>query len=420
MPEFIRIPRLSTTEWLLLVVATFRFLTIDLVGRLQLSEVLLISAAGLFVVFGQSIRIDRTGRTILVLAFIWLAAQMATDLYVGSELRDLLRGWSNILFLILGIFALSIFDAGHGRHLKVFASGWGLGSLVQLLVSPSIYQQSAPVKFGFSPAVMYLALVLLSSLQLQRKHQIVLGLLALIVWCLATSMRSNALAIMGTLCIVLISPYFKNWSTKSALNKMIQFSSIVSVVLVAGIILLQIYSATVEGGGLGAKAREKHETQTTTDFGFFFAARSEILVSTLAVIDSPIVGHGSWYKDAHLASLFMDIRNAMGLGVQEVESDPDFIHTHSFLMGAWVHSGIVGALFWAIVGICCVRVIIVGMTLPGHTDVLTTTILLMLVWSIGFSALNGESRFLAEFSLCVLIFRMAEVREERRRRIVSP
>ena len=79
--------------------------------------------------------------------------------------------------------------------------------------------------------------------------------------------------------------------------------------------------------------------------------RPEILVSSRAVLDSPILGHGSWAKDFKYNEMLNDLLIEQGKRENYLQDlDPDWrglIPVHSHLMGAWVWAGILGAIFWA-------------------------------------------------------------------------
>ena len=65
---------------------------------------------------------------------------------------------------------------------------------------------------------------------------------------------------------------------------------------IAAFTILQGYDIAASHGWLGAGAQTKYVEQSGS-LGVLVGGRSEVLVSTQAIMDSPILGHGSWAKD---------------------------------------------------------------------------------------------------------------------------
>jgi hypothetical protein len=103
-------------------------------------------------------------------------------------------------------------------------------------------------------------------------------------------------------------------------------------------------------GLISEEAREKNEYESQGS-GLLLGGRPEILVSARAVLDSPILGHGSWAKDPKYQEMLSDMMVEQGkqgnLGDMERSSVNGLIPAHSHLMGSWVDAGILGAIIWA-------------------------------------------------------------------------
>lgn len=108
---------------------------------------------------------------------------------------------------------------------------------------------------------------------------------------------------------------------------------------------VHFYEYSAQSGLLSEKDQQKYSEQSSGSGGLLLGGRTESLATVQAVIDSPILGHGSWARDAK----YHDI---MVLKILESGKKPgynmfgDLIPSHSFLMGAWVEAGIAGAIFW--------------------------------------------------------------------------
>lgn len=105
-----------------------------------------------------------------------------------------------------------------------------------------------------------------------------------------------------------------------------------------------------------------------------------MLISLKAVADKPLLGHGSYAKDAELRMAYFRIRESLGEKIKwdsDFVSRSDLIPTHSFLFSAWVDHGIIGALFWAYIMMLIFRAIVAGMfgTRSGRTFRIVATVL---------------------------------------------
>src|SRR5207244_2538246 len=113
-----------------------------------------------------------------------------------------------------------------------------------------------------------------------------------------------------------------------------------------------LYSTLANSGKLGLEAQQHYESQVAAG-NLILGGRSEILVSSRAVADSPFLGHGSWARDREYSSLWVLLMRERGVKVAVVRGAEDIIPTHSYLLGSWVEHGMFGALFWFVAIIYC-------------------------------------------------------------------
>jgi hypothetical protein len=121
-----------------------------------------------------------------------------------------------------------------------------------------------------------------------------------------------------------------------------------------------------------------------------------------AAVNSPIVGHGSWAKDWRYASR----ENAMlaGFGYETLgRASSWLIPAHSYLVGAWVHAGILGALFWLWVFSLPVRVLMRLYTRHEPIAPLLAFLSTGLIWDVLFSPFGATARLSASFVVVTLI-----------------
>ncbi|MGH9518497.1 MAG: O-antigen ligase family protein, partial [Terriglobales bacterium] len=103
-------------------------------------------------------------------------------------------------------------------------------------------------------------------------------------------------------------------------------------------------------GWIDAQAQEKNLGQSQSVAGMLLGGRPEIFVSSQAVMDSPILGHGSWTSDLKYTEMLYDVDFKYDIHTDSLESIEDEtggdIPAHSHIMSSWVQAGILGAVFW--------------------------------------------------------------------------
>jgi O-antigen ligase len=141
--------------------------------------------------------------------------------------------------------------------------------------------------------------------------------------------------------------------------------------------------------------------QAQGDLGVLLGGRSEILIASQAIMDSPLIGHGSWAKDPHYSYLYAELKfGPNGGDIPFLRNE--LIPSHSVIFGAWVESGIVGALFWAGVLILVAKVLL---RLFSSDDPLVPVIAFigfLMLWDIFFSPFGADRRFTLAFFVVLM------------------
>jgi hypothetical protein len=162
------------------------------------------------------------------------------------------------------------------------------------------------------------------------------------------------------------------------------------------------YSYAATEGWLGEQARQTYLSQSAGEGGILLGGRSDVIAAAAAIIDSPVVGHGSWARDPKYAALEADRRAAMGYRYTGSLKDQDLIPSHSHLLGAWVEAGVMGAVFWAwILGLTVKSLARASGTEPLFPFIVFVAFLL--IWNVFFSPYGAEMRFLNTYSIYAVI-----------------
>jgi O-antigen ligase len=382
------------------------FIQIKVVGVLNGSDLLML-AAFLYLAFRGKIRIATpAGKRCLVLGSLWLVSQIVTDIVRKSAFADYARGWSMIGLTLINFAVLYMLLYERSRRLLIF--GWGLvaGIVLSFFISPSGYSQVLPWKFGFSFPVSLAVFLLISSERIRGHWPITLGALigAINIYLGARS--------QGEICLVaacyLLATRFLN--TKGKAGSKVKAGTILALVTsiilgVAGTAWAYQYAASA--GILGDEAKDKYEHESSGRYGVLVGGRPDLLGAIPAIYDSPILGHGSWAEDwtylkaEREALLLLGYKEAFSVTRQDYISGT--IPAHSYLLQAWVWSGIVGALFWAWVFVFTARAFMQIYPPTVALLPLFSFVALSLLWEILFSPFGEDVRVIFPYFMVVVM-----------------
>lgn len=387
-----------------LLVPVTQFIQFNMVGRLFMPDVLLACMLPiLFYAHGQRLR-SGLPMIFILLTFLWLFGQVATDIVRATVFQDYARGWAKIAFTLVNFCALYLLLYGHRRRLILFAIGLAAGGLIRYFVIPNMYAEGLPWKFGYGEPTTWF-LVLLAAAVVSHKRLgpfvasgILVGAAALNIF---MGFRS-----LGGICFLAACFLFvqTRWGQRLAgiRTKPRQVVLIGIVLVIAGVGVFQMYDYTARSGLLGEDAQEKYESQAFGEYGLLVGGRVEMLVSSRAILDSPFLGRGSWAKDYEYSSLLNELKRQAGY-VTGAEDEEGLIPTHSHLLGAWVEAGLLGAVFWAWVLSLPIRVLLRPNSVMNRLTPLMAFFAFLLIWDIFFSPYGAERRFMTPYYAVIMM-----------------
>lgn len=343
-------------------------------------------------------------RLALVLLLLWLAGQIATDLYRVTPFADYSRGWAKIIFFAVQLCGLWMLISQRASYLAAMALGFGLASALRILQLEPPYSL-VPWKFGLGAGLAYvLAALSCGALAISSRLRPMapFALLGAGLICLSQDARSLfAICLLAAAATWLVDLLRKLPNLRRRLSP-----PVFVLLLLCGAVLAQglgnLYGYFAGRGDLGAGAQQKYILQTSGDVGLLRGGRAESLVSTIAIADSPILGHGSWARDIHYARLLQDRMKEVGLTKVRAPLQSDLIPTHSHLLGAWVEAGILGGVFWLD---CLGATMAAAFSIVRRPPVMAPLLLLILVdltWSIMFSPFGAQMRFAVALQLSAI------------------
>ena len=383
----------------------FIWVEFTLIGRIFLPELILFALLPFLLMKHGRLLAAPLPRTFLILAVFWLMAQVLTDVIRESDLRDYSRGWSKIVFMTLNFCALYLLLYGSRRRLVLFALGVVAGGYLSFLLNPSAFAENYPWKFGLGPPTI-LAAVLIA--QWRPIYQVLilpsLPILMVGIYSMAVGSRTYAgVSFLVTLYVLAQQIAIRRRRPPADVSLVRTAVFLVIGVITAGSIL-ELYEYMAVHGYLTEQARQTYESQAVGSFGVLLGGRPATFVSIQAVMDSPLIGHGSWAKNPDYVSYILDLRH-LGYDVHPLSRlGRDLIPTHSHLMSGWVESGIMGAIFWLWVLALILRVLANQYRVREPLGPLIAFIGFLTLWDIFFSPFGAAHRYLVPFKIVLMMF----------------
>jgi hypothetical protein len=383
---------------------------LHVVGRLFLTEVVLLCLMPLLLLDLEAIFQDTLVRWLLLLAAVWLGFQVVTDILRSTPFEDYSRGWSRVVFLVVNFLTIFWLVAYREKRIWLISVGYIAAALVAEIFKPPDFGEFNWKFFWGFPVTIFFTLVAAYAKRPSTKSAILL-VVAVLNFSQHDRTKGAICTLLGLLFIW--ESLFGSGIKSQALSRR---SRIVLPVILAmtALVILPLYTATAGRGFFGAEEQEKSTFQISLGeqyighgvlgeyFAMLIGGRTEIMVSSRAIMDSPFFGHGSWAKD----SSYLDLLGAeAGRDIDNNREymanlyDDSLIPTHSHIFGSWVDSGIGGALFWIALFFVFYEALIRTLTFTGKLASLLLFFFGLELWDIVFSPFGAERRFATAFFL---------------------
>lgn len=390
-----------------LLIPTLTFMEFRLVGRLFLSEIILIGLLPFLLFFKGRVLRAPLPKKLIALGLLWMFAQVITDLIRGTPFNDYARGWAKITFFLANFAALYMLLYGNKRRLVLFALGLVFSGFLAYkfnIDSPFFYARSYPWKFGVG-APTTLLLILFSTTTFVSRVRLLPSLILFFLALLNLYMGFRSLA--GACFLAGVYTFTQqrfvvnvDVGAKPSLKKV---ALIIVLVVVAAISFIKFYEYAAEHYWLGKRANDLIRIQSGS-FGVLLGGRIGVYSAARAIIDSPVIGHGSWAKNPAYIDALKDLEK-FGYTIKSLKRlyRHGLIPTHSHLLGSWVESGILGAVFWGWVLILTAKVLLYQYNIRDTLNPLIAFIGISFVWDIIFSPFGATGRLTTAFFLVLLM-----------------
>ena len=300
----------SLRNAIILLIPTLTFVEFSLIGRLFLSEIILLGVLPILLVSKSWMLWKPLPKKLITLGLLWLFAQIITDLIRATPFQDYARGWAKITFLLINFAVLYMLLYGSKRRLVLFALGLVFSGFFAYKFNidiPFSYARDYPWKFGVGTPITLL-LVLFSTTTFVSRVRLLPSLILLCLALLNLYMGFRSMA--GVCFLVGVYTFTQRRSVakvyvgvKPSLKKI---SFITVLVIAAAISFIKSYEYAAEHYWLGKRAKDIVQIQSGS-FGLLFGGRVGVYSAVQAIIDSPLIGHGSWAKDPYYIDVLRDL-----------------------------------------------------------------------------------------------------------------
>lgn len=388
------------------------FYKLSFVGTLGLNEILLLLMVPIWIVpLGQALR-NRELRVVVALGVLYLGSQMLSDWYRQTPSEDYLRGWAKISITLTSILVFSLILQQTSRAVVAFVVGSAFATVANLLFYGTQFGAENVYKFYLGVPISIAAfLAVCYAPQELKKAAGAVPFLAGILAFVQDARAQAGLTILGH-----FANMFSDWRTRQVGGRSSTLNLSLRSVLVAGLSFAVVgygifagYRVAASNGWLGAAAETKYIEQSTfrgTGEFTIFSGRTEIFFAVPKIVDSPLLGWGSWAKD--LVFVF-DRAQELGMNAESVSiyTDPTqagLIPTHSHVFGGWLEAGLLGGIFWLVVLWKSARVLLSDVvSVSGKIAPLMRYLLIAFVWDLVFSPYGAERRVWNGFMIAWLV-----------------
>lgn len=411
------------------VLPALSFLQIKLVGQLVLSEMLALAILPWLLRTRERLLVPRW---LIGLWGAWLVFQVVTDVVVHSAFADWSRGWAAIIFTLIDLVVIVIL-VSTPRRARLFALGLAAGWILGAVFAPNMYVAGDPWKWAFAAPVAFILAAVLSGAASARRPWLAVGTFAAFGVINAflgfRSMSGVALITAAYLLLAMIVTGRRglHLPTGKRVAAGVAYYGAAAVFIYLGL------NAATQAGVFGQAAETKYEAQAdvvtaaspsvaaspgvaaspsvaANPLLVIAGGRAEIIASSRAILDSPILGHGSWAKDAKYVEAQRQGLTDLGILGGNQPTDPSLIPAHSYLMQSWVWAGLAGGLFW-------LAVAALALWLMGNLYALRVALSPLIVfattlqlWNIAFSPYSNTARLLAAFGIAVCLLALRQRR----------
>ena len=338
-------------------------------------------------------------RRIIVLGLLWLVAQASSDLLNDTNQVDSIKSLAQIFVLVSLFYWGYYWSIRNVTILRYYLFGYVISAIPQYFFLPGLFGSSDPWKFIFGPSVTLLLLLIIPGLGLS-KLSASLVLLVLVCIDFAVGSRSLGLITLITIMMLLRIPLRQ----RGFVFILSFFTSV--VFLMVG--TYAIYESITLNGFFGQNQLQKFEKQSQAG-PIFLVARSELIYEFQAIKQTGILGLGSSPQvDQNYLERVASLESNVGVNHPSTAAFIQYkqdgrIQSHSMILGAWMESGIFGALFWLYLTGLVISTIFNSTGREPIFGLVTRFLTINYLWAVFFSPLGAGSRMMTAITITLIL-----------------
>lgn len=303
----------------------------QLIGRLYLGE-LLLPMLGLLAALsarGRRVLSDGLFWAFSVAALVSLTGYVLSDVMAGTDVRNALRGWARVFFLLSDLVALALLASASTGAFRLFVIGWALGRIA-LAVAAGIPMVAGEWKLAYAASVSLLVLAIapIISLRLAALAIAATGFLHLLF---DTRTAGATLFLIAALV----------WLRASRPAAPLRIGRSLPAIALAGVVIAGLIAF-----GL-AQTEEAYGSRRATSNVSRLVSLS---VGAQAIAESPWIGRGSWALSSELGEIAHREARSRLSGPERQQLQRYSYIPESQIVASWFEGGILGAAFFLLLG----------------------------------------------------------------------
>lgn len=289
-------------------------------------------------------------KKLCILFFTLICAQILSEIMVGNNFTDALRGISVTFFA----FLLFLFFLEKLCKNITLIKWIPLALLINIILWGDQFNfadanEDTYFKFYVAPIICYIVCFLsMVSLKIVQNNILLIFLGASLIIIIGGA-RSLGFSLLFSTLLIFIYKKCKTFNFKRI------FPYVVLVFVAFQLFYALLYVPKISSGEWGSKQNREQLAQINNSINvlmMLFSARADFYVSYLAFLDKPLWGHGAWAKDVNLkytniqANLFpKDRKNTKLIN----RNEQHWVPVHSVVMGMGTRNGIFAFLLFLII-----------------------------------------------------------------------
>lgn len=413
--------------WLFLI-ACFSMTQIRLGAKIGISEIFMVLLAP-FLYF-KNLRYYRSDGmlTMLNLLLLWILGALFADWYNDAVPFQYWRGFSVPVMIFSTVVCIYNFLRRDIRNFKWIIFGLACSTVISTFVFQRGAAGDLAAEGDISGAIervmsyklfwllMIQTWVLLPIQVFYMKLPFIISLTSVLFASLIAALSGGRSAMLVSLMSFMLI-FFARRSVQSmgSIKRYLVF--ILIILSLVGVGVKYAYKYAFAEGMLNETETAKYERQTSTSdsiLGLLMSGRSAFFIGLRAIIDKPIIGHGSWALDdngyaAEFLNKYGSDLDRLQIARAQREAAMTIIPSHSHIVCYWLWHGISGFLFWAYVIFLAARTFSKNLHIIPEMFGYWAVVLPAFFWDVFFSPFGLRTGECAMFVLMVLTNKIAKI-----------